>query len=188
MLYHYHCHRPWRFAPCPHRVSARPLCFRRVDRVLPPPGFTPPVGGEEGEEARHRPAVACGNSPRTRRPRGALNLRRGRAGERMRGSCCPEIAPIRCGQGDSRRQWTAVLSSEIRALDRGSKDDGTQRRVVAAPSDSKLRTGRPARLNTWEFAAAVATLFSPPFLLFRPRRASPVHRHRYHRPRRHRPR
>ena len=35
----------------------------------------------------------------------------------------------------------------------GSKDDGTHG-TVAAPSDSKPRTGRPTRLNTWEIAAA----------------------------------
>lgn len=34
----------------------------------------------------------------------------------------------------------------------GSKDDGTDG-TVAAPSDSKPRTGRPARLNTWEITA-----------------------------------
>lgn len=84
-------------------------CVFRVDRVLPPPGFTPPVGGEEGEE---HPAVIVPPSPvEIRRPRGPVRGNRGgpsrssprtseraseRAGERS------GIAPIPCGQRDRR--------------------------------------------------------------------------------------
>lgn len=71
-------------------------------------------------------------------------------------------------------------SSEIPPCARsGSKDDGTQQqRIVAAPSDSEPRTGRPARLNTWEFAAVVATtlpLLRPSFSVpFSPDECHPV--------------
>lgn len=155
MLYHYHCHRPWRFAPCPHRALSRcPLCV--FDRVLPPPGFTPPGGGEKNRPSR----VARGNSGRETRAWNERGLGT-RIGRQFGGQRVTVAASV---------DGSALLL-EIPCARSGSKDDGTQQqRIVAAPSDSEPRTGRPARLNTWEFAAVVATTlpllrpsFSVPF-------------------------
>lgn len=134
-------------------------------------------GGRTSSSSSSSPVEIRPGPRAPRKPRGALDSPR-RGPERAACARILEIAPIRCGQRDSRRHSIgSALLRDTCAPDRGSKDDGTQRRVVAAPSDSKPRTGRPARLNTCQFAAAAAVatlscLFSPPFLLSRPGRGS----------------
>lgn len=129
MLYHYHCHRPWRFAPCPHRLS-RGTRFHPSDRrgVSRPRRPIP----ERKFSKRNRPPVCNGGDL------ACISRADGRESPRK---------PRERRYAGTHAVHAADLSSST-----GSKDDGTHG-TVAAPSDSKPRTGRPTRLNTWEIAA-----------------------------------
>lgn len=146
MLYHYHCHRPWRFAPVP--TVSRGSCFR--------PSVSAKTAGspEEIRQPVRRDLAFSG----CKQARG--NQRRNRAIRRDRGARAAR-QPVHLSRATATLHLAAPPD-----LCTGSKDDGTDG-TFAAPSDSKPRTGRPARLNTWEIAATDTTRLLC-FLLCRP--------------------